>query len=138
MNELILQTLLLPALLWKRLGVDLEKLHLILKVKLLMDNRRPMMSWATGSKKTSSNTSILQALVMVVTGAMLLVYYIFLDDPYVAGSFYFFSLMCVLALMLISEFSTILLDTRDPLIILPRPVDEIGRASCRERVCPYV
>src|SRR3546814_11699817 len=61
---------------------------------------------------------------MVVTGAMLLVDFSFLDDPYVAGSFYFFSLMCVLALMLISEFSTILLDTRDPLIILPRPVDD--------------
>ena len=61
---------------------------------------------------------------MIVMGAMLLVYYILLDDPYVAGSFYFFSLMCVLALMLISEFSTILLDTRDQFIILPRPVDD--------------
>src|SRR3546814_18687659 len=59
---------------------------------------------------------------MVVTGAMLLVDFSFLDDPYMAGSFYFFSLMCVLALMLISEFSTILLDTRDQFIILPRPV----------------
>src|SRR5690606_6641139 len=124
MNKLILQTLLLPAFLWKHLGVDLEKLRLILHVKLLMDNRRPMMSWATGSKKKSSSTSILQTIVMVVMGTMFLIYYILLDDIYVAGSFYFFSLMCVLALMLISEFSTILLDTRDQFIILPRPVDD--------------
>ncbi|MGV3762798.1 hypothetical protein [Parapedobacter sp.] len=124
MNKLILNILLSPAFLWKRLGVDLEKLRLILKVKLSMDNRRPMMSWATGTKKKSSNTSILQTIVMALTGAMLLAYHFFLDDPYVAGSFYFFSLMCVLALMLISEFSTILLDTRDQFIILPRPVDD--------------
>lgn len=124
MNKLILQTLLLPAFLWKRLGVDLAKLRLILTVKLVIDNRRPMMSWATGSKKKSSSTNILQTIVMVVMGAMFLIYYILLDDPYVAGSFYFFSLMCVLALMLISEFSTILLDTRDQFIILPRPVDD--------------
>src|SRR5690606_32124010 len=102
MNKLILQTLLLPAFLWKRLGVDLEKLRLILTVKLVIDNRRPMMSWATGSKKKSSSTNILQSIVMVVMGTMLLAYYFILDDPYVAASFYFFSLMCVLALMLIS------------------------------------
>lgn len=124
MNKLILEILLLPAFIWKRLGVDLAKLRLILAVKLVIDNRRPMMSWATGSKKTSSNMRVLQTFIMAVMGSMLLAYYLLLDDSYVAGSFYFFSLMCVLALMLISEFSTILLDTRDQFIILPRPVDD--------------
>lgn len=124
MNKLILEMLLLPAFLWKRLGVDLAKLRLILTVKLVIDNRRPMMSWATGSKKKSSNTSIIQTIVMAVMGAMFLLYYFLLDDSFVADSFYFFSLMCVLALMLISEFSTILLDTRDQFIVLPRPVDD--------------
>ncbi|MEC3878939.1 hypothetical protein [Parapedobacter sp. 10938] len=124
MNKLILRILLLPTFLWKHLGVDLEKLRLILQVKLEMDKRRPMMAWLAGAKKKPSNTSFLQPVVMMLMGAMLLVYYFILDDAYVAGSFYFFSLMCVLALMLISEFSTILLDTRDQFIIVPRPVDD--------------
>ena len=124
MNKLILKFLLLPTFLWKQLGVDVEKLRLILKVKLTIDNRRPMLSWATGAKNKSSNTNVITSIVMVVMGLVLLAYRIILEDEYVAGSLYFFTLMCVLAVMLISEFSTILLDTRDQYIILPRPVDD--------------
>ena len=124
MNRLILELLLLPAFLWKRLGVDIAKLRLILTVKLAIDNRRPTIGWVTGAKHKSSNNQIINSIIMVVMGLVLLAYPIILEDGYVADSFYFFTLMCVLAVMLISEFSTILLDTSDQFIILPRPVDD--------------
>ena len=104
--------------------MDVDKIRLILDVKLTIDNRRPMVSWASGAKSKSTNTQIITNIIMVVMGRVLMAYPIILEDGYVADSLYFFTLMCVLAVMLISEFSTILLDTRDQFIILPRPVDD--------------
>lgn len=127
MNRLILQLLLLPASFWERLGVDTEKLRLILNVKLTLDDRRPrttLKASPAAKKKNTSGSNILQFIIMIAMGAAFLVYFFFTRDAYVAYFLYFFSLMCVLALMLIADFSTILMDTRDQYIILPRPVDD--------------
>ncbi|WP_257670847.1 hypothetical protein [Parapedobacter tibetensis] len=126
MNKLILKLLLLPTALWKRMGVDTEKLRLILEVKLTLDDRRPFASMGQSSskKKGWSGNTFLQFLVMAVMGAMLMAYFFMVSNSYVAYSLYFFSMMCVLALMLIADLSTILIDPRDQYIILPRPVDD--------------
>lgn len=109
------------------MGVDVGKLRLILNVKLTLDDRRPLTALKTSSaskKKETSGSSILQFVIMVIMGAVFLVYFLFVNDAYVAYSLYFLSLMCVLALMLVADFSTILIDTRDQYIVLPRPVDD--------------
>lgn len=125
MNRLILKLLLAPTFLWKRMGVDPEKLRLILSVKLTIDDRRPLTAFGNSQKKKeSSGSNIWQFIIMAIMGSVFLIYFLFLNDSYVAYSFYFFSLMCVLGLMLIADLSTILIDTRDHYIILPRPVDD--------------
>lgn len=132
MNVLLLRLLLLFSPLWKSLGVDLMQLKTILQVKLKMDDRTPVASFNKQKpKKPTSWASMLQFAVMLLLGVALLMFFFIVHDRFVALSFYFLAVMCMLSLMLISDFSTILLDTRDQYIILPRPVNDRTVAIAR-------
>src|ERR1700712_4454030 len=44
--------------------------------------------------------------------------------PYVGQTYYFIVFMVFMAITLISDFTTVLIDTRDQFILLPRPVND--------------
>ncbi|HZX57332.1 MAG TPA: hypothetical protein VFE54_01350 [Mucilaginibacter sp.] len=107
-------------------GVDTNQLYIILSTKLTIDNRRPKAMFAA-RKNAKNNTArspwlvnFFTLLMGVFTGLVL-----FLNKmAYVGETFYFSIFMVLMALTLISDFTTVLIDTRDQYILIPRPVND--------------
>jgi ABC-2 type transport system permease protein len=127
MDKLFLRLIAFLSPVLQKTGVNTDQLYNILKVKLMMDNRRPSAMFAarrgikTGtSAKYSWLTSFFTVLMGVFIGLVL-----FLDNmPYVGETLYFLIFMVLMSMTLISDFTTVLIDTRDQFILLPRPVDD--------------
>lgn len=106
-------------------GVDTNQLHEILRVKLIMDERRPKAMFAV--RKNAKNGQ--QSPWMVNIFTLLMGFFIGLlltlnGMPYIGETYYFIVFMVFMAITLISDFTTVLIDTRDQFILLPRPVND--------------
>jgi ABC-2 type transport system permease protein len=118
-------TFLNPVL--EKAGVDTDQLYQILKVKLTMDNRRPNTMFAArrntkndGSVKNPWMISFFTVLVGIFMSLLL-----FLNvSPFIGQTLYFTVFMMMMALTLIADFTTVLIDVRDQFILLPRPVND--------------
>src|ERR1700760_3756364 len=125
MDKIFLRFVSLFYPLLARTGVDIAQLNEILRVKLMMDNRRPKAMFATRKAKEGKQqapwlVSFFTVLMGVFMGMVL-----FLNDmPYVGETYYFLIFMVLMSLTLISDFTTVLIDTRDQFILLPRPVND--------------
>ncbi|WP_028296348.1 hypothetical protein [Olivibacter sitiensis] len=132
MNVLFLKFILLFKSLWTSLGVDPKLLETILQTKLKMDDRTPMTSFGRQKEqKPTTFATVFQFVMLILLGSVFLLFFFYVDDRFTALSLYFLSFMSVLALTLVADFSTILLDTRDQYIILPRPVNDRTVAMAR-------
>lgn len=123
MNAFLLKLLDLFKVLFIRVGVDFEQLRAIVEVKLMMDNRRQIVSYQRKGKTESSNAFLMTLFFYAIFGGFvaLAIYGI---PSFVLGMIVFYSYIMVMIIMtLITDFSSILLDTSDNTIILPRPVD---------------
>jgi ABC-2 type transport system permease protein len=127
MNKLILKCIafLNPILL--KTGVDPDQLQHILKLKLMMDDRRPSGLFVAGrnanqkTQKAIKGTTIFFNLLMgVFIGLVLFIN----KSPYIGQSLYFVIFMVLMALTMISDFTSVLMDVRDHYILLPRPVND--------------
>ncbi|OSZ78418.1 hypothetical protein CAP35_09225 [Chitinophagaceae bacterium IBVUCB1] len=128
MNKILLYLIMLPAGLWKRLGADVTQLKAILSVKLKMDDRKPLTMGRPQSdakKRKNKFNSTLTFIVGLFIGFMYIMPMImFRSEPYM-GLFSFYTMLTVLLTFgLISDFSNVLVDTRDKLIIFPKPVND--------------
>lgn len=105
------------------LHIDYEQMRAIVDVKLAMDNRRQVVAYQKKSKKESSNSFVLTLLFYGLFG-IFIAFAIYFITSFMLGMIVFFSYIMVMVIMtLITDFSSILLDTSDNTIILPRPVD---------------
>jgi hypothetical protein len=107
-------------------GVDFEQLIAILTVKLMMDNRRNNASLMRGKgdqSKESNNRFVMTLVVYAFLGLFISLYVVAIDNSMVSMSFFHTFIMVMLAMTLITDYSSILLDTADNMILLPRPVD---------------
>jgi len=103
------------------MGVDYHQLECILKVKLTMDNRR---GFSTSAKKNdSSNQLMLQSFVYAVVGSFIGILIDSIGHTLTAYTVVFSMIMVMIAMLMISEFSVVLIDTRDNAILLPRPIN---------------
>ncbi|HTN17738.1 MAG TPA: hypothetical protein VL092_08670, partial [Chitinophagaceae bacterium] len=125
MNKFLLFLILLPKALWKGMGADVAHLKAILKVRLMLDDRRPI---AMGRQQTKKKKPVRFMTALGVFLSMLIGFmYTFplhLDDRFMGLWLYFSVFLVMLSVMLITDFSTVLFDTRDKTILLPRPVNE--------------
>lgn len=128
-DKLFLRLLTVFYPMFEKTGVNISQLNEILRVKLLMDNRRPKATFAARRRSALAEPSGpasqwrigFFSLLMGLGMSMLL----FINGaPLLAQSFYFALFMVLMALSLISDFTSVLLDTRDQFILLPRPVDD--------------
>ncbi|QKJ30041.1 hypothetical protein HQ865_09820 [Mucilaginibacter mali] len=106
-------------------GVDTGQLHEILRVKLMMDNRRPRTLFA--KRRASSGNVGNPWMLMFIT--MLMGFFIglllfFTNMPLAGHTFYFTIFMVLMCFTLVTDFTTVLIDTRDQYILLPRPVND--------------
>ncbi|RZT93540.1 hypothetical protein EV201_2710 [Ancylomarina subtilis] len=107
--------------LFRLMGVDYKQLESILWVKLTMGNRRGFSTSA--KKKDSSNQLLLQTFVYAVLGIFVGTLINSVNHTFTAYVYVFLVIMSMIALMMISEFSVVLIDTRDNAILLPRPIN---------------
>lgn len=103
-------------------GADFELVHAIVAVKLKTDNRRQLLS-STSAKSDSANSFTIALLVYLLFGLIVSLFVSIIPSFILKFILLFSYLLVMVAMTLITDFSTILLDTSDNTIILPRPVD---------------
>ncbi len=109
---------------FEKLGIDYSIMRMIVKTKLVLDSRRAPVIANQNKKNESEHTSFIKRyLLHIIFGVFLaFIIYIIKDEMirmiYFAGAFFFMTTM-----YLISDFSFVLLDTKDKNIIMTKPVD---------------
>lgn len=127
-NKFLIKSILLPKNIYEKLGCDVRQLESIVKLKLTLDDRRPhafkaMQRNQQETKKQTSNATIWAMLGSFAIGLYFLIFMSF-DDDVTCFTLFFTSLCSLLALILISDFTSVLFDVRDNFIILPKPVND--------------
>jgi len=109
-----------PIYYWQK--IDYDQLRAIVGIKLTMDNRRDS-SFKMGQYQEDASSSFILTIVFfgILGGAIAFLIGIF-PSIILAFSFYHLCLMAMITLTLISDFSSVLLDTSDNTILLPRPI----------------
>lgn len=119
MDRILLLFLDALSFVYKIFGIDYHQVRSIVAVKLLMDGRRPMLSMG----QASSNRSYYYALVIYLIFGLLVSFLIYSVPSVVISMTFIFSYIMIMSIMiLITDFSAVLLDTSDNSIILPRPI----------------
>jgi len=113
----------LPAPLWARLGADVPQLRALLDARLKLDDRRPLngITRPNAQKKQKRFAILLSMVVSLFSGIIYTFVFAMNDVP--GGLFFYFGIfLLMLSFLLISDFSNVLVDTRDKYIVLPAPV----------------
>ncbi len=127
LDKLFLRFFLLPTFLYKKAGVDTLQLQAILSTKLTIDNRRPS---AFGKMKQSrEKKEVSRATLGTVFGSFFMglffLYSFAIGDQMITKLTLFFSMFIfMVCIMLITDFTSVLIDVRDNIIILPKPVTD--------------
>jgi hypothetical protein len=105
----------------EKMGADYNQFIRILELKLTMDNRR-MKGIGNQAKKETENALMKQSFSQIMFGIFFAMFLIMIKSPftyyYLAHTF----LMAMMAMMIISEFTSILFDTSENVIIQPLPI----------------
>lgn len=109
------------------LGADYEVLRHIVEVKFIMQNRRPMAAFShynsRNQDQNANNSFWWMVGLLGFVGLFMGLCIFFIKDPYYAYSLPFAYIMVMSVLTLVTDFSTLLLDTTDNAVLLPRPVN---------------
>lgn len=131
MTDFILKALDLFKWFFRLLGVDYEKFRILIWVKLTVDNRQEKSMVQRKGKKEMSNSmlwvTIIYAFMGIFVGLMLLG----IQSAFTSMVFVFSMVMVMTAVALISDFTSVLLDTTDNAILMPRPIDSRTMAMAR-------
>jgi hypothetical protein len=118
------------------MGVDFQQMKTIVATKLLMDNRRHVVG-ATTQKEGNVNASFIGVMVIYGILGLFFSYIIYVIPSFlISMTMYHSYLILMVSLTLVSDFSSVLLDTSDNTIILPRPVS--GKTLLAARVTHIV
>jgi hypothetical protein len=124
-NRFLLGLIMLPAPVYRRMGVNTSHLYQVLDMKLLLDDRRPnSLIRKNSNSEESGNKPLLAWFLMAFMGFIFIIPIITINDPITALTAYYGMLMFFLAATLISDFTSVLIDIRDNAIILPRPISD--------------
>jgi ABC-2 type transport system permease protein len=105
----------------EQMGADYNQFIRILQLKLTIDNRSAK-GLNKRPEKNQENMLIKQTIGYIIFGALFGIFLTIIKSPF---TFYFFAhifLMTMMAISIISEFTTILFDTSENVIIQPLPV----------------
>lgn len=122
MERFLLKLLDLFAWIFRATGVDYEQLRAIVSTKLTMDNRRHLVAYTRKGKKDAANTFGLTLFFYSIFGGFVSLAMYSIPSFILSMIVFFTYIMVMVSMTLITDFSSILLDTSDNTIILPRPV----------------
>lgn len=117
----------LPVKLYRNAGIDTTQLALILRFKLIMDDRHPntlQQTRGSAKKEGISHATLGTMLMALVMGVLNLISFAIGLDAITHMGFFFLAYLFMLASILISDFTSVLIDVRDNTILLPRPVND--------------
>lgn len=126
-NKALLFVALAPRRFYARWNVDVRLLKAILTTKLMMDDRRPNSVHLTRQRQTDKEISNATLGTMAISGFMglgFLMVFAFGDDFSLQLTLLFSFFISILCMMLVSDFTSVLIDVRDNDIILPKPVND--------------
>jgi ABC-2 type transport system permease protein len=106
----------------RRLGVDYPQFRAILQTKLMLDARRPRGAFGQQSSKKNRNTFALTLLSYAFVGVFISQLVAMVRSPLVSLTIIHTAIMAMISLALLGDYSTVLLDTTDNRVLLPRPV----------------
>ncbi|NEZ71004.1 ABC transporter permease [Clostridium botulinum] len=108
---------------YEKLGVNYDSMRTILKLKLLMDNRRVPTIYKDKENDNKKNTFKKSLLLYGLMGVFLAVF-IFIPSPMVVKmSINIGAIMFLIMTTMIADFSSVLLDIRDKNILNTKPLD---------------
>jgi len=123
MDKLILRFVLFLAKTFLKKDVDFEKLKIIAETKLIMDRRRVRVTMKKQTKKEPNNQMLTTLIVYAILGLFIGILVLTLKEIVMTMTIIHSYVLFMMAMTLITDFSSVLLDTTDNQIILPRPVN---------------
>ena len=129
MKNLSLNTFFLKAIhvfdpLFLKQGVDLNRMYTIVRTKLMMDKRRVYMNWKRRSQQNEESNQLTRVLLFYTAIGGLMSLLFFSISSLVLGLVLFNGfIIFMLSMTLITDFSSVLLDTADNQIIMSLPVN---------------
>lgn len=123
MNKFILFLLDRVSFLFRQQNVDYQQLRSIVEVKLTMDNRRQRFRLGgNDSAKETSNGFVWQIVILALFSSLISLLILFVPSVMLVYTLIAAYAMLMVTMILITDFSQVLLDSSDSIIILPRPV----------------
>ena len=123
MDKLILRFVLFLAKTFLKKDVDFEKLKIIAETKFIMDRRRVRVTMKKQTKKDPNNQMLTTLIVYAILGVFIGILVLTLKEIVMTMTIIHSYVLFMMAMTLITDFSSVLLDTTDNQIILPRPVN---------------
>ncbi|RPD46717.1 hypothetical protein [Paracnuella aquatica] len=134
LNKWLMQAVLLPAPLYRRMGADVVLVKTILATKLTLDDRTPntmQQLQRKGASKPAKAATLGAMFMSAIMGLLYLSAFALGQDVVTQLTIYFFMFFVLLSSMLIADFTSVLLDVRDNTIILTRPVNDATFLTAR-------
>lgn len=131
MTDIILKILDSFKWFFRSLGVDYEKFRILLWVKLTVDNRQEKSMVQRKGKKEMSNSMFRVTIIYAFMGIFLGLFVLAVQSAFTSMVLVFSMVMVMTAVALISDFTSVLLDTTDNAILMPRPIDSRTMATTR-------
>jgi hypothetical protein len=126
-NRFFLWVVLLPSKVYEQMGINVHQLRAVIKTKLLIDDRRPNTIHQTQQKKQKKPISFATLGSMFMSaflGSFFLISFFVGHDMITRLTIYFSFFIFVLASTLIADFTSVLIDIRDNVVILPKPISD--------------
>ncbi|WP_192986563.1 hypothetical protein [Carnobacterium mobile] len=121
-EPIYLKALDLFSSLYEKNGVDYDQLRLIVKTKIMMDGREPNPIMQS-KKDTTEKNSFFSSLILYFIISIFMIAILFFGDSLIVQYTFFFSYLFIMLLStMIASFSSILLDTKDQILIGTKPV----------------
>jgi len=133
-DNFFLWLVMLPTAIYQKLNIDQNQLKAVLTAKLTMDNRRP--ASFGGRNRGKEKKEISKATLSTMAGALmmgLIMLYTFAigTDMVTKLSMYMSMFIFMICITLITDFTSVLIDVRDNLIILPKPISDVTFVAAR-------
>jgi hypothetical protein len=133
-DRFFLKIFLFAAPVLQKMNVNMDHLRAILVAKLTMDNRRPaaFQQMKMSKEKKELNQATLKTMfVSLIMGLFFLMSFAIGNDITTKLTFFFSMFIFMLAATLITDFTSVLIDTRDNFIILPKPINDVTFVTAR-------
>jgi len=107
-----------------RAGVDREIFLAVLEIKLIQDQRRTISGMSSQQGKKTNRAFMISLVTFAVFGGLIGLVLLWTESPLTGLTLINSFVMVMMGLMLVGDFTNVLVDTTDNAILLPRPVSD--------------